>query len=123
MKKLLLFIAVLFISHLNAQTITVTAPNGGEVLYSCQQYTVTWTQTGSPSNYWNIDYSLDGGTIWSSVSSNYLSTNGTFVWTVPNVQSSTVLMRVKDALNSSTVDQSNAYFTINVPVVLTSPNG
>jgi hypothetical protein len=92
-------------------------------LYSCQQYNVTWSQTGSPSNYWNIDYSLDGGTIWTSVTSNYLSTNGSFLWTVPYVQSNTVLMRVKDALNSATVDQSNNYFTINIPVLLTSPNG
>jgi hypothetical protein len=81
------------------------------------------TQTGSPSNYWNIDYSLDGGTIWTSVTSNYLSTNGQFVWTVPTVQSTTVLMRVRDALNSSTQDQSNAFFTINIPILLTSPNG
>ncbi|MBX7051413.1 MAG: hypothetical protein K1X54_05200, partial [Flavobacteriales bacterium] len=122
------FLAVLFACLFTsatsyAQSITVTAPNGGEILYACQQYNVTWTQTGSPSNYWNIDYSLDGGTIWTSVASNYLSSNGTFLWTVPNVQSTTVLMRVFDANNPGTVDQSNNYFTINIPVVLTAPNG
>jgi hypothetical protein len=106
-----------------AQSITISAPNGGEILYACQQYNVTWSQTGSPSNYWNIDYSLDGGTIWTSVASNYLSANGSFLWTVPNVQSTTVLMRVFDANNPGTVDQSNNYFTINIPVILTSPNG
>ncbi|MBN8696908.1 MAG: hypothetical protein J0L87_10270, partial [Bacteroidetes bacterium] len=107
----------------NAQTVTITQPNGGEILYACQTYTVMWTQTGSPSNYWNIDYSLDGGTIWTSVASNYLSTNGQFIWTVPSVQSNTVLMRVRDALNATTSDQSDAYFTINIPIILTSPNG
>ncbi|MBA4240253.1 MAG: hypothetical protein C0448_05980, partial [Sphingobacteriaceae bacterium] len=123
MRKLLLFISLVWTSLLGAQSITITQPNGGEILYACQTYTVKWTQTGSPSNYWNVDYSLDGGTIWTSVASNFLSTNGQFVWTVPNVQSTTVLMRVYDALNSSTVDQSNAFFTINIPVLLTSPNG
>ena len=83
MKKLLLLSALIISSIAGAQTVAISAPNGGEVLYSCQQYTVTWTQTGSPSNYWNIDYSLDGGTIWTSVTSNYLASNGTFLWTVP----------------------------------------
>ena len=124
MRKLLLLFA-LTISCLIAksQSITIIQPNGGEVLYSCQTYTVKWSQTGSPSNYWNVDYSLDGGIIWTSVASNYLSTNGQFVWTVPNVQSNTVLVRVYDAMNNTITDQSNAVFTINIPVLLTSPNG
>ncbi len=118
-----LFIWAFSALSIHAQTVTITQPNGGEVLYACQQYTVKWNQTGSPSNYWNIDYSLDGGTIWTSVASNYLSTNGQFLWTVPNVQSSTVIMRVFDANLTTTVDQSNNVFTINIPIVLISPNG
>lgn len=106
-----------------AQTITITKPNGGEVLYPCQSYTITWTQTGSPSNYWNIDYSIDGGTIWASVATNYLATNGQFVWTVPNVTTSTALIRVYDAQNPATTDRSDAMFSIQKPVTLTSPNG
>src|SRR3989338_8253266 len=107
----------------SAQTITVTNPNGGEVLYSCQNYTVTWNTTGSLSNYYTIDYSLDGGTIWASVTSNYLSTNGQFSWTVPPVQSNTCLIRIRDAQNGTILDQSNAFFTINIPVTLLAPNG
>ena len=118
LKLLLISIFSSFVfSFVNAQTITITQPNGGEILYACQQYNVQWTQTGNPSNYWNIDYSLDGGTIWTSVASNFLSSNGSFLWTVPNVQSNTVLMRVFDAQNAGTVDQSNANFTINIPIL------
>jgi hypothetical protein len=122
-KFLALLLPFLCANIVKSQSITITQPNGGEILYACQQYNVQWTQTGSPSNYWNIDYSLDGGTIWTSVASNFLSTNGSFLWTVPNLQSNTVLMRVFDAQNASTVDQSNANFTINIPLLLTSPNG
>ncbi|MFN3404906.1 MAG: hypothetical protein ACK40G_12475 [Cytophagaceae bacterium] len=46
-----------------SQTVAITQPNGGEQLAVCQQYLIKWTQTGTPSNYWNIDYSIDGGTI------------------------------------------------------------
>ena len=106
-----------------AQTITITKPNGGEVLYPCQSYVITWTQTGTPSNYWNIDYSIDGGTIWASVATNYLATNGQFTWTVPNVTTTTALVRVYDAQNPTTTDRSDALFSIQKPVTLTSPNG
>lgn len=106
-----------------AQTITITQPNGGEILYPCQFYTVEWTQSGTVSNYWNIDYSVDGGTIWASVTTNYLATNGRFTWQVPNVISNTVLLRVSDAQNAAVSDQSNAIFSIRKALTVTSPNG
>ncbi|BDS11782.1 T9SS type A sorting domain-containing protein [Aureispira anguillae] len=123
-KTVFYFLCILILAQNSfAQSITLVQPNGGEVLYACETYPVQWTQTGTVSNYWNIDYSLDGGIIWTSVASNYLSTNGQFNWTVPNVQSSTVLMRVRDALNTTTEDTSDAVFTINIPITLISPNG
>ena len=123
-KQVICLLLVLFTSFfVKAQSITVIQPNGGEVLYACQEYTVKWSQSGTVSNYWNIDYSLDGGTIWASVATNFLSANGQFNWTVPSIQSNTVLLRVYDAQNSLVTDQSDAFFTINIPVTLTSPNG
>ena len=110
-------------SFSQAQTVTIIQPNGGEILYACQEYPVQWSQTGTPSDFWDIDFSLDGGTIWTSVASNFLSTTGEFLWTVPNVQSTTVLMRVRDALDTLTVDESDAFFTINIPIQLVVPNG
>jgi lipoprotein NlpI len=122
-KLLSSFVFILLSFASLAQTVNITQPNGGEVLYSCQQYPVRWTQSGSFSDYWNIDYSLDGGIIWASITSNFLSTNGQFMWTVPNVTSTTALIRVRDAQNASAVDISNNTFTINTPVILTSPTG
>jgi len=117
-----LLISLLF-SSAYGQTITVVNPNGGETLYACQSYTISWTTSGTLSNYYDISYSLDGGTIWASITTNYLSTNGQYVWTVPNVQSSTCLIRVRDAQNGTIVDQSNANFTINIPITVLTPNG
>ena len=123
--KLLTIAIITFFAALaaNAQTVTVTNPNGGNTLYVCQTYTVTWTQTGSPSNYWNIDYSANNGASWTTVASNLLVTNGQFVWTVPNIQTNQALVRVTDANNAAVTDASNAVFTINVPITVTSPNG
>jgi PKD-like domain/Secretion system C-terminal sorting domain/Ser-Thr-rich glycosyl-phosphatidyl-inositol-anchored membrane family len=127
MKQLRLLTVALFslfaFASASAQTVTVTNPNGGNTLYVCQTYTVTWTQTGSPSNYWNIDYSPNNGATWVTVASNLLVTNGQFVWTVPNIQTNQALVRVTDAQNPGTTDASNSVFTINIPITVTAPNG
>ncbi len=121
-KFLLLSLLVLFTVSSFAQSITVTSPNGSEVLAVCQTFTITWSQTGSPSNYWNIDYSVDGGSQWASVTTNFLSTNGKFTWTVPNANSTTCKIRIRDAQNLSLQDISDANFTITPCVYLTNTN-
>ena len=116
-------IVCLVMSNSFSQTITVTDPNGGETLYACETYTITRNTSGTLSDYYDIDYSLDGGTIWASIATNFLSTNGQFVWTVPQVQSANCLIRLTDAQNGTIWDQSDAVFTINIPIIVTAPNG
>ncbi len=101
------------------QSITVTSPNGGETLSACQSYSITWTATGTSGTY-DIAYSIDNGVNWSSIGSNV--TTLSYPWTVPNIQSSQVKIRVMDQTNNTIQDQSNAFFTITAAVVLTAPN-
>lgn len=125
MRKILLLGSLFLLSSLASfsQQITVVQANGGEQLYACETYPITWTFSGSVSNYFDIDYSLDGGTIWASVTSSYFSSSGVFNWTVPAVQSNTVLFRVKDSQNGTIVDQSDNFFSIGISMEVTSPNG
>ena len=112
MKNLLLLIAFLGLVNVTiGQTITVTSPNGGENLAGCTIKTVTWSSSLT-SNFYSIDYSTDGGTSWASVTSFYNTTGGSYNWTVPNVSSSTCLIRVQDSNTPSTTDESNSNFTI-----------
>ena len=123
MKKVFLFLVVSFLTiYTQAQSITVTAPNGGEVLYACQTYTITWNATGT-SNFYDIDYSLNNGGTWASVATNINVTNGQYIWTVPNAESNICLIRVRDKNNITIEDISNAVFSIKIPVVVTAPNG
>ena len=123
MTKIFALLACCFcFSFSYGQSITVTQPNGGEVLYACQTYQITWTASGT-SNYYDIDYSLDAGATWASVASNLFVTNGQFSWTIPNAESNRCLVRVKDKNDANKVDVSNANFTIHIPVVVTAPNG
>ena len=123
MKKFLLLLLLCvagFATGINAQTVTVTSPNGSEIWPACAQRTITWTAS-STSGFYNVDYSTNNGVTWASIATflNATSLN----WTVPNVQSTTCLIRVYDSYNNTVVDQSNAVFTINAAVRVTAPNG
>ncbi len=124
MKRLLFafFILVITTITVNAQSITITSPNGSEIWAGCVVKNITWTASGT-SNYYSIDYSTNGGTNWTSIASYYNTTQGNYSWTVPNISSTNFIIRVYDANNPGISDQSNAVFTVIGPLVLNSPNG
>lgn len=123
-KRVLILACMLLISLMGrGQTITITSPNGGEVLPGCTLYNVTWNTSGSVSSFYNIDFSINGGVTWSAVATNLQATNRIYSWTVPNVSTTNALVRVMDAQNTIVRDQSNSAFTITAPLVLNNPNG
>ncbi len=120
MRKLLLLTALSFSTIINAQTITVSSPNGAEVWAGCTIRAINWSSVGT-SGFFSVDYSTNGGTTWTSLATNLAAT--TYSWTVPNTSSTNCLVRVFDFNTPATVDQSNGTFTITAPLILTSPNG
>ncbi|MFN4234777.1 MAG: YCF48-related protein [Bacteroidia bacterium] len=95
-------------------TITVTYPNGGEILTGGSYVNITWTHSQTSNNF-NLYYSTNNGGSWNTIST-YVYTanpNATFSWIVPNITSSNCLIRIVDAYNSSVADTSNATFSIN----------
>ncbi|MEI6348294.1 MAG: FlgD immunoglobulin-like domain containing protein [Bacteroidota bacterium] len=102
--------------------ITVTSPNGGEILSGCNNKIITWTATNTSSNY-TLEYSTNSGTTWSTIISNYNTLGGSYTWVVPNISSTTCLVRVRDFSNPTIMDVSNAPFTINQSVTATISAG
>jgi hypothetical protein len=103
-------------------SITVTKPNGGETLNPGNNYNITWTST-SVANV-NIDFSINGGLNWVNIAQNVSAVSGSYSWAIPSATSSTCKVRISDAANAATNDESNAYFTIApISLVLTNPNG
>ncbi len=94
-----------------SNSVTVTAPNGGENWTVASSRNITWTSTGSIANV-KIEYSTNSGTNWTVVASS-VTNNGAYAWTVPNTASTTCRVRVSDAANAATNDISNANFTIS----------
>lgn len=116
-------IGLLFLSFgAIGQSINITSPNGGEVWQGCATQTITWTHSGT-SDFYSIDYSVDNGGNWTSIATFYNTTVGEYDWTVPNIQSTQVLIRVQDSNNNAIEDISASTFSMAAPLLLTSPNG
>lgn len=104
-------------------TLTLTSPNGGETLAAGGVHTITWTSTGTIANV-KLEYSLNGGSTFTTIIAS-TPNDGSQSWTVPNVSSTTALVRVSDAADGNPSDASNSVFTISQSASLTliSPNG
>jgi hypothetical protein len=108
-----------------APAIELTSPNGGEVWCSGSQYAVNWVTTGVAIARVHLQYSTNGGVDYQDITTYpHLPNTGTYQWTVPQVSSTTVLVKAiaKDAGDNPLVeDVSNANFTIQMPQIGASP--
>ena len=111
-------------------SVTLTAPNGGEVLQGGGSYEVTWS--ASDDNFDSLPialyYSTDGGASFPFTMTNATANDGSFSWTVPALDDDDVRVRVVaiDLAGNSGQDDSDANFTVDSTdpsVTLTAPNG
>jgi subtilase family serine protease len=108
-------------------TITVTAPNGGQIFDQDEVVTITWDHTGAhlPDGLVDVQLSVNGGADWTDLAQDLAVSAGTYSWTVDAPASTDCLIKiVNNAVTAS--DQSDAVFTINPEpdgIVLTAPNG
>ncbi|MFA4981677.1 MAG: putative Ig domain-containing protein, partial [Candidatus Omnitrophota bacterium] len=97
------------------KSITVTYPNGGEVVSPGATQTIEWTSTGDVGNV-DIKLSVNNGASWMNIVTDTIN-DGTENVTVPYMPSANCLIKVKEH-TGTTFDNSNAAFRINTPPVL-----
>ncbi len=109
--------------------ITVTAPNGGESGARCSAFNITWAAGGTSGSY-KLDYSTDGGTTWVQIATNVSNActgnSCTYGWTLPNVLTTQLKVRVSDVADATKTDASDGNMSVTLPpspVTLLSPNG
>ncbi len=100
---------------ITAPSVTVTAPNGGEILTIGTGTSLTWTATDNAA-VTSVDIELSragAGGPFESIATG-LANTGSFSWTVTGPVTANALLRVtaKDAANLSTQDLSDAVFQI-----------
>jgi len=100
----------------SASTLTLTSPNGGELVQAGSLYDITWAHTGTIARV-QVDFSVDGGTTWVGVYPPNLGNSGVYSWLVPHIQSSHCLVRISNPTYKTAQDASNAVFSVYVCTV------
>ena len=110
-----------------SNSVTVTSPNGGEVWTAGTTQIITWSTTGT-FTYGAVEiwYSTNNGSSWDYID-DYAMNNGQYAWTVPNIPTTTALVKINEVYNSSVVDVSDGTFEIGTAstnsVTVITPNG
>ncbi|MBK7956998.1 MAG: hypothetical protein IPK03_02135 [Bacteroidetes bacterium] len=104
-------------------SITVTSPDGGETWDVGTNQNITFTSQNIANV--KIDYSINGGASWINITASTPTSSGSYTWTIPNNASANCKVRISDASNANTKDESNGAFTIRLPatIALNAPNG
>ena len=104
------------------QSITVTAPNGGEDWAPGSLHTITWLSVGEFEAV-KIEYSENAGVTWQVIAAS-TPNDGNHPWTIPPAETEQALVRISDATDASPSDVSNSVFAILTPgLTILSPNG
>jgi hypothetical protein len=97
---------------LSAQTgpfLRLKAPQGG-TYQAGSVLAVTWTHWGLGSV--RVEASTNGGAQWDVLAASVPAEQGSYLWTLPNIESSSVLVRVVDTTNPGRMDTSDAPLTL-----------
>ncbi len=94
----------------NAPEFSLSQPNGGEMLSGGDDYTITWASSNIDNV--NILFSRDDGAFWDGVAASVPAGSGSYVWTVPDIDSDKCLIRVESLDGSMIYDMSDGVFSI-----------
>lgn len=87
--------------------LTLTAPRGGEVLFSDSSFSITWQSAGVQNI--SIVFSSDNGGTWSLVANSIPASSGIYPWTVPQSVSGECKIKIYDPLDTVLSSISNAF--------------
>lgn len=110
---------------ITAPTVTIGAPNGGQVWLLGTTQTITWSGKGFTGGV-DIEISLDNGSTWAPLKADGQSTNvandGSEAWEVTGAVSSSTRIRISSHERPEISDTSDNPFSVSVPTIqVTSP--
>lgn len=120
-KSALLGFVLTFI-FVNAQSLIITTPNGGEAWIVGNKHPIHWDWTGSISSV-RLDYSTDGGNNWTLIASS-TPNDGDYLWTIPNTIFQNCFVKISSTANPAIYDLSDGSFSIVRPQIdIKKPDG
>lgn len=104
------------------KSISVTTPNYSTYWTVGSTETIYYSTQGPVDNV-KIEYSTNGGSSWSTVVESTPDT-GTYDWLIPNTPSTTCIVRVSDAVDSTVNDTGGSFTIASSPALeVLTPNG
>ncbi len=96
-----------------AASISVIAPNGGELWRAGTTETISWTATALTTVA--ISYKTAPAASWQTIAQGVAASSGSYAWVVPNTPTTEARVRVMDETSGTVVDSSDGLFTILGP--------
>ncbi|MFP4544026.1 MAG: YCF48-related protein [Candidatus Kapaibacterium sp.] len=103
------------------QSITIIDPDSSGILRSGATFEIIWEAVSVDSL--SIEYRINNSSPWISISSSYHAPAETYSWTVPDIKSDSVQLRLRDISNSLITEISDMFSITNEVITLSSPNG
>lgn len=98
----------------------IYSPYYGDFYYRTAPVYIEW-YSYTLTNF-TLDYSLDNGTTWTNIVSNYSGLD--YTWTAPDVLTDQAVIRIADAADPTSYGLSPVFSIVELPTItLTSPNG
>jgi|GEM_PF-2276581 len=92
-------------------TVRLVRPRGQEVFAAGDTTSIRW-RSSSEVGQLDLAYSRDAGRSWESIATFVDAVNEQYLWTLPDICSNTMLVRVSQSTKSGTADTSLQVFTI-----------
>ncbi|MEI6948515.1 S8 family serine peptidase [Paraflavisolibacter sp. H34] len=97
-------------------TLQLTYPLGGEGIVPGESMRMNWEYYGNDAQSFTLQYSLNGGTSWTDISTSVPATARTFVWTAPATPGVAMMRVLKNG--TELVSTSKPFAIIGIPNVL-----
>ncbi len=109
--------------NITIPSVTLITPNGQESWFATGKYNITWSTKGYINpNSLLLEYSTDGVN-WVLIKTGEAN-DGTYMWNVVDINSSTVRVRITDTKRTTVTDTSDNNFTIKPPTItVVAPKG
>lgn len=112
-----------FFNILEAEKITLTSLNGGEIIEPGAEIEITWDDNIDD----NVNINLFQGDELVETIVSDIPSNGSYNWAVPEsvAEGNGYQILVESAVNNEIADQSDGFFAVAIPapITITSPNG
>jgi len=94
----------------------IVFPIGGEGLKPGETSTIQWESYGGPANTFSVEYSIDNGASWTTISSSVAANLRQLSWSVPNVQAEQAKVRVTRN-GTGHITTSSAFTILDIPAI------